>query len=204
MNLDQLERAGLLPRAKPALICSMGGFHQRRFAHAARAPQQRVIGGQALGEALGIFDQHVAHAVDALEQRHLDAVDVRDRRQASVRMPDKGVGGGQIGRGRVGRRETLQRIGDPRQYVAVAARRATAWLGAGLAFDAGLDRDLAIFGEPWQVSSEIRAALSGRPCARKRATGPTIGPERRKTAMIEGLAALQLGGGRYSPREITG
>ena len=103
----------------------MRGLHQRRLAHAARAPQQRIVGRQALGEALGILDQHVAHAVDALEQRHLDAVDARDRREpASVRLPDEGVGAGQIGHGRALRRQPLERGGDAREHVGVAGARA--------------------------------------------------------------------------------
>lgn len=33
----------------------MGGFDQRAFAHAPRAPQQRVVGGQAFGKPPGVF-----------------------------------------------------------------------------------------------------------------------------------------------------
>ena len=57
---------------------------QRRLAHAARAPEQRVVGRQAAREALGVLDQNVAHPVDALEQRHLDAVDARAPARAAA------------------------------------------------------------------------------------------------------------------------
>jgi hypothetical protein len=43
----------------------MGSLDQRRFAHAARAPQKNVVGGQAIGEAARIVEQDVADAVDA-------------------------------------------------------------------------------------------------------------------------------------------
>ncbi len=59
----------------------MRGLDQRRFAHAARAPQQRIVRRQAAGEALGILDQKIAHPIDALEQRHVDPVDAANRRQ---------------------------------------------------------------------------------------------------------------------------
>ena len=71
----------------------MRGLDQRGLAHAARAPQQRVVGGQAVGEALGVLDQDVAHPVDALEQAEVDPADARHRRQPPVRVPDKGVRG---------------------------------------------------------------------------------------------------------------
>ncbi len=63
--------------SRPLVDAGVHGLHQRRLAHAARAPQQRVVGGQAGGEALGVLGQDVAHPVDALEQRQLDAADMR-------------------------------------------------------------------------------------------------------------------------------
>ena len=63
VDLDQLQPVGRLAIDVDA---GMRRLDQRRFAHAARAPQQRVVGGQAVGEALGILDQDVAHPVDAL------------------------------------------------------------------------------------------------------------------------------------------
>jgi hypothetical protein len=98
----------------------MRGFHQRRFSHAARAPQQRIVGRQSAGEAFGILDQRVAHAIDALEQRHSDAVDVRHRRERAVGLPDIGVGHAEVRRSRAGRRKPLQRVGNTRQHIGVA------------------------------------------------------------------------------------
>jgi hypothetical protein len=90
VNLDQLEPVG---RLAVDIDAGMRGLDQRRLAHTARAPQQRVVGGQAIGKTLGVLDQDVAHPVDALEQAELDAADARHRRQAAVRVPDEGVGG---------------------------------------------------------------------------------------------------------------
>ena len=70
----------------------MHGFHQRRLAHAARAPQQCIVGGKPIGKTLGILDQDVAHPVDPLEQAKVDAADAGDLRQPTIRMPDKGLG----------------------------------------------------------------------------------------------------------------
>jgi len=47
----------------------MHGFDQRAFAHAARTPQQRVVGGQPRGETLRIGEQGVAHTIYTFEQR---------------------------------------------------------------------------------------------------------------------------------------
>ena len=55
----------------------MDGLDQRGFAHAARAPQQRIVGGQAAREAAGVVEELVALSVDALEQRQIDAIDLR-------------------------------------------------------------------------------------------------------------------------------
>ena len=108
------------------------GMHrldQRRLAHAARAPEQRIVGRQAAREALGILHQRVAHAVDALEQRHLHAVDARDRNQPrALGMPDEGVGAAEIGHCGWTRREPLQRVGDARKRLVIGSRT---WLGAG-------------------------------------------------------------------------
>ena len=73
----------------------MSGLDQRRFAHAPRAPQQGVVGRQAARKSLGVLKQKIAHAIDALEERHLDTVDAGGRRRAgALRMPDKGRGRG--------------------------------------------------------------------------------------------------------------
>ena len=117
VNLDQLEPVG---RLAVDIDVGMRRLHQRRFAHAACAPEQRIVGGQAIGEPLGVLDQDVAHPVDPLEQAEVDAADARDRRQPSVRVPDKGVGGAERlnspgrrgGRGKVAG-DGFQRCGNP-------------------------------------------------------------------------------------------
>ena len=117
VDLDELQGSAL------TLACELGvdrrvrGLHQRRLAHAAGAPQKRVVGRQAAREALGVLDQRIADAVDALKQRHLDAVDARHRHQSPVRMPNESVGCVEIGRGLSRRREALQRHGDALEHV---------------------------------------------------------------------------------------
>ena len=53
----------------------MRRLDQRALAHAARAPQQGVVGGQPLGKAARVLDQDVAREVDPLEQADIDPVD---------------------------------------------------------------------------------------------------------------------------------
>ena len=79
----------------------MRRLDQRRLAHAARAPQQRIIGGQGAREPAGVFDQEVAHPVDAAQERDVDPVDPQDgRERAAVGAPDEGFRRVEIGRGR--------------------------------------------------------------------------------------------------------
>ena len=127
MDFDELEPAACRMRGADR---GMRGLDQRRLAHAARAPQQRIVGRQAAREALGVLDQEVAHPVDALEQRHLDAVDARApaSSRARLRVPDEGVGRGEVGRGGGRRREPLQRLGDPREQA--LCRRRQSWQGS--------------------------------------------------------------------------
>ena len=75
MNLDQLE---VIRRLALDVDIGMRRLHQRGLSHAARAPQQRVVGGQTVGKAFGVLDQDVAHPVDALEQAEVDAADAGD------------------------------------------------------------------------------------------------------------------------------
>ncbi len=89
------------------------GLHQRGLAHAARAPKQRVVGGQAAGESRRVLEQRVAHPVDAAQQDDVDPVDLPDRlKRARTGVPNEGVRFGEIRRGRRRRGQTLQRIGD--------------------------------------------------------------------------------------------
>jgi hypothetical protein len=70
----------------------MDRLHQRGFAHAARAPQQRIIGGQPPGETLGVLHQQIAHQINAPQQGDIHPVHPGHRREAAgCRMPDKGV-----------------------------------------------------------------------------------------------------------------
>ncbi len=103
VDLDELER-----RFQAAVGVDRGvhGLHQRRFAHAAGAPQQRVVGRQAGGEAPGVVEQYVAHPVDAADQPDLDAVDAMDRLQeAWIGHPDETIGGFELGLGGQRRRQ---------------------------------------------------------------------------------------------------
>ena len=118
MDLDQLEAAGDFAFAVDR---GMGRLDQRRFAHTPRAPQKRIVGRQAASEALGVLDQKVAHPVDPAQERKVDAVDARDRRQrAAVGAPDEGLGRLEIGLRRGRRRGALKRFGDTAEEVGLA------------------------------------------------------------------------------------
>jgi hypothetical protein len=102
----------------------MRRLDQRRLAHAPRAPQKRVVGGQAAGKALGVFDQKIAHPIDSAQKRKVDAVDARDGGQrGAVGAPDEGLGRLEIGlRGGSGNR-ALERLGDAAEKVGLAFER---------------------------------------------------------------------------------
>ena len=111
VNFDEGQRVRLL-----GVDCGVSGLDQRALAGAARAPQQHVVGGEAGGKATGVFEQNVAHPVDAAQQADLDAVDLRDRFEPTgIGMPDKGVGGVEIGGWRRRRRQAFEGGGDPLQ-----------------------------------------------------------------------------------------
>ena len=80
VNFDQLQRRQA-PAAQPGVDVGVGGLDERGFAHAARAPQQRVVGGKSPRETLGVVGQKIAQPVDAAQQRHLDAIDLAHRDQ---------------------------------------------------------------------------------------------------------------------------
>ena len=115
MDFDQLQLARRVGRH----FGQHGGvdrLHQRAFAHAARAPQQRVVGGKSQRELLGIVQQDVAHMLDAAQQIEIDPADRGDRHQAvALGMPGKGVGQRQVDRRRRRRRQTVERVGDAAQ-----------------------------------------------------------------------------------------
>src|SRR5262249_27714838 len=108
MDLDQLQRGFAL-----RLRRRMHGLHERTLAGAARTPEQRIVGGQAAREAARVFEQRVALAVDAFEQRQWNARDLSDGLETLVgRGPDESVTRLPIDRGRRGGGEALKRRGD--------------------------------------------------------------------------------------------
>ena len=91
----------------------MRRLHQRRLAHAPRAPEHGVVRRQPAREA-SVFEEEVAPLVDAPEQADLDVRDARDWLQPGpaagspnqrVRPPARGGSGG-------GGAHPLQRVGD--------------------------------------------------------------------------------------------
>ena len=90
-----------------------------------RAPHSSaLLAGSPRAKRRVLSTSEIAHPVDAAQQRDVDAVDARDRRErAAVGAPDEGVGGGEIGRGSRGGREPLQRVGDAGEEVGLALER---------------------------------------------------------------------------------
>ena len=134
MDLDQ-RQAG--PASRPAGLVDrrVHRLDQRALAGAAGAPQQRVVGGQAVGKAPGVVEQDVAGAVDALEQRQVDPAHHRHRLEPfALDMPDEGGAMLGIARGTRRRHHPLERVGDPpqeRQHVGIAHRDARVGRAAG-------------------------------------------------------------------------
>ncbi len=72
------------------------------------------MAGKALGEADGIGQQRVAHAIDALEQGQLNAVDVLDRQECvRLGLPHEGLCGLEVGALGLARAEAFDGPGDP-------------------------------------------------------------------------------------------
>ena len=91
---------------------------QRGLAHAARAPEERVVGRQAAREAFGVVRQRVAHAVDAAQKRHLDPVDLGDGRQPPAGgCQTKASAAAKSGAGGAGGRDAVEGRGDLRSRV---------------------------------------------------------------------------------------
>ena len=187
MNFDELE-PGVRMRGADR---GVRGLDQRGFAHAARAPQQRVVGRQAAGEALGILDQKIAHPVDALEQRHLDTVDAADRARAvALRDARRRLRRRQkSGAGRRRRGQPFQRVGDPledsrRCHRAPGALSAARRRRALAALFRSVEGDLAMLSHRFPAFP-----LAGR---RSRSQAAAGSPG----------ATLQLGHGGYSPRRF--
>ena len=122
MHLDQHQTA-------VALVFGVErGMHrldQRAFAHAARAPEQRIVGGQAPAETFGVGEQRVALAFHALEQGEVYAGDLGHGNQAALqRLPDIGIAPAGQAFAQRRRRLPLQRLDDPRQDRFLALRGA--------------------------------------------------------------------------------
>ena len=115
MDLDQLQvgAGGAQLLGEAAAHVGVHGLDQRRFAHAAGAPQQRVVGRQAAGKALGVLGELRRDVLDALQQLQRHAVDLRHRLEAlGLGVPDESVGALEIGfRGRR-RRQPLECRGE--------------------------------------------------------------------------------------------
>ena len=121
VNFDELERSGEIGAA---IDFGVRRLDQRRLAHAARAPQQRIIGRQAARKTQRIVDQEIANPVDAAQQRNVDPIDLGDRvERRAVGAPDEGVGAAEI-RFRASRRgQPLQRLGDPGKFAGKIGRK---------------------------------------------------------------------------------
>ena len=139
----------------------MSRLDQRRFAHAARAPQQRIVRRQAAGKAFGVLHQEIAHPVDAFEQRHLDPVDAAHGGEpAALRVPDERFGCGKIRRRRCRRRQTFQRCGDPAEDFAFAVAGQSL---PGIAANGLLCCFLSgVRGRTGHIFTDLRLPLAGR------------------------------------------
>ena len=94
----------------------MRGLDEARLAHAARAPQQRVVGWQPARKPLGVLDQLLRGPLDALQQLERHPVDLGDRLKAArLRGPNIRLSRLEIGRNRRLRGQSFQRVRDPRQ-----------------------------------------------------------------------------------------
>ncbi len=91
MDLDERQGAGRATHL--AVHMGVDRLDDRALARAARAPEQGIVGGQALGEAPGILDQRLLLPVDADQEIEVHAVDLGDRLEAVAgRMPDASFG----------------------------------------------------------------------------------------------------------------
>jgi hypothetical protein len=112
MNLDQHQSIGAFARLVDLF---MHRLDQAGLSHAARAPQQRIVGGQPLREMPRVGEQGVALVLHALEQAKIDMGNMRHRDQSALpRLPDKGIAIRQS-LGDRGGGEPFQRIRDPSQ-----------------------------------------------------------------------------------------
>ena len=95
------------------LIAACAALTSAALAGAAGAPEQHVIGGQPGGEALGVFDQDIAHPVDAAQQADLDSVDLFYRFEpVALCVPDERIGRLEVICRRRRRSQPFERGGD--------------------------------------------------------------------------------------------
>jgi hypothetical protein len=96
----------------------MHGFDERGFAHAAGAPKERVVGREALCEALRIAEKRVPGLVDAAQQPDIDPIDARNRDKCrGPRGEDERLGGAEIAGPGLRAGEPLKRGCDPFQHL---------------------------------------------------------------------------------------
>ena len=148
VDLDQLERRG----RSACVEAGMDRLDQRALAHAARAPQQRVVGRQAAREALGVLEQDVAQPVDALEQVDLDPVDLGDRLQAAA---------GRDARRRRPRRRNralARPAAPPARSGRAAGRDARRWRSRSLS-----DKENPSVARAWQTGGRVSTASAPPP-----------------------------------------
>ena len=113
MDLDQLEVRAGFAQSQLGADLGMRGLDERRLAHAARAPQQRVVCRQSRGEPACIVEQLCRRPVDTLQQLQRNSVDVGDRQEAfGLGQPHEGLCGLEVGRGAARRGNPLQGSGD--------------------------------------------------------------------------------------------
>ena len=95
MYLDELERF-LFAAALP-IDMGMDSLDQRRLAHPARSPQQRIVGRQPFREPFRVVHQNVTYPVDAANEADVDTVHPVDGFQiAGIGCPDETVGGSEV------------------------------------------------------------------------------------------------------------
>ncbi len=114
MDFDELERSRLGRRPDLAADLGMDRLDQGALARAPRAPEQRIVGGEPLGEAGGVVEERVPHPVDALEQADGQAIDRHDgQERLRLGLPNEGLRPVEVGLSRRGGRKPLQRPRDP-------------------------------------------------------------------------------------------
>ena len=125
-------------RREIGIDLGMRRLDERGFAHAARAPEQRIIGGQALRKTLGISLKISRTRSMPRKSPDLDPAHMRHGlKQLARRMPDESIGGGEGWRLGLARRQSFERDGDP-LHSSCHILNCRRWRGCGLCL--GLQR----------------------------------------------------------------